>query len=137
MAVKKAAKKAVKKKAASSTKMGRPKKEIDWERLDSMCEIQCTGEEISAILGISKDTLDRAIKAKHGCTFAAYFAEKRSPGKESLRRRQYRAAMDGDKTMLVWLGKQWLGQTDKIQTEEIGNAAVVRLEMPSKRKRGK
>ncbi len=30
----------------------------------------------------------------------------------SLRRRQYSAAMDGNSTMLIWLGKQWLGQKE-------------------------
>ena len=35
-------------------------------------------------------------------------------GKASLRRKQYEVAMGGNCTMLVWLGKQYLGQTDKI-----------------------
>lgn len=31
----------------------------------------------------------------------------------SLRRMQYRAACAGDRTILIWLGKQYLGQRDK------------------------
>ncbi len=31
----------------------------------------------------------------------------------SLRRKQWRAAEEGNTTMLVWLGKQYLGQKDK------------------------
>jgi hypothetical protein len=34
----------------------------------------------------------------------------------SLRRWQIEAARKGNPTMLVWLGKQLLGQTDKIET---------------------
>jgi len=34
----------------------------------------------------------------------------------SLRRIQYSTAMEGNATMLVWLGKNWLGQTDKLDT---------------------
>jgi hypothetical protein len=30
------------------------------------------------------------------------------------------AAENGDRTMLVWLGKQWLGQTDTQRTEHTG-----------------
>jgi len=36
----------------------------------------------------------------------------------SLRRRQYTTAMDGNTAMLIWLGKNWLGQTDQQQGEE-------------------
>jgi hypothetical protein len=34
----------------------------------------------------------------------------------SLRRKQYSTAMEGNATMLVWLGKNWLSQTDKMDT---------------------
>jgi hypothetical protein len=34
-------------------------------------------------------------------------------GRMSLRRKQWKAAEDGNTTMLVWLGKQYLGQSDK------------------------
>lgn len=37
----------------------------------------------------------------------------RKEGKMSLRRLQWKSAQAGDRTMLVWLGKQYLGQTDK------------------------
>ena len=98
--------------------MGRPKIELsekDWLQLDSMCQIHCKKEEMSAILGISEDVLDARIKEKHGVTFSVYFAEKASGGKMSLRRRQYTQAMDGNTTMLIWLGKNWLNQTDAVE----------------------
>jgi hypothetical protein len=34
-------------------------------------------------------------------------------GKMSLRRHQWRALEEGNTTMLVWLGKQYLGQREK------------------------
>ena len=39
--------------------------------------------------------------------------EGQGDGLASLRRRQFKAAQDGNATMLIWLGKQYLGQTDK------------------------
>ena len=36
----------------------------------------------------------------------------------SLRKRQFDLAMDGNPTMLVWLGKQYLGQSDKIEQRQ-------------------
>ena len=94
----------------------RPPIPIDWEVVDGMCEIQCTGEEIAGVLSIHYDTLVNACKREHNCTFSEYIGQKKSTGKMSLRRKQYSTAMDGNPTMLVWLGKNWLGQTDKVET---------------------
>jgi len=44
--------------------------------------------------------------------FSAYSTIKRGEGKELLRAKQFQIAMEGDKTMLVWLGKQYLDQSD-------------------------
>ena len=94
----------------------RPLIPIDWEMVNGMCEIQCTGEEIAGVLGIHYDTLANACKREKDCTFSEYFGQKRSEGKKSLRRKQFDTAMSGNPTMLVWLGKNWLGQTDKLET---------------------
>jgi len=92
----------------------RPLKVIDWETVDKLCALHCLGEEIAAILKVDYDTLNSACKREKGKGFSDYFKEKSSAGKLSLRRRQYTAAVDeGNTTMLVWLGKQWLHQTDK------------------------
>jgi hypothetical protein len=92
---------------------GRPLFHIDWDKVDSMCAIQCTGEEIAGVLGCSFDTLSRAVEREKSCSFAEYFKQKRSTGKMSLRRKQYSTAMEGNATMQIWLGKNWLDQTDK------------------------
>jgi hypothetical protein len=99
------------------TKMGRPRKEMDWNLLDSCCEILCTEEECAALQDMSVDTMFRRIKEEKGITFAEYYKQKSAAGKMSLRRKQFTAAMEGDKTLMVWLGKNWLGQTDKTETE--------------------
>jgi len=97
--------------------MARPLKNIDWDQVDKMCAIHCTGEEQAAVLGVDYDTLNTACKREQGVGFSDYFKQKASNGKMSLRRKQYTAAMDGNTTMLVWLGKNWLGQTDQIEPE--------------------
>jgi hypothetical protein len=97
--------------------MARPLAQIDWDQVDKMCAIHCTGEEQAAILGVSYDTLNRACQREHECSFAEYFKKKASHGRMSLRRKQYTAAMDGNTTMLVWLGKNWLGQSDQPEVE--------------------
>ena len=95
---------------------GRPRVDIDYDQLKKLCVIQCTGEECAAMLGLDYETLNRRLKQDGHGGFKEYFAQNSSGGKASLRRRQFQAAMEGQPTMLVWLGKQWLGQTDRQET---------------------
>jgi len=93
--------------------MGRPRIKVDWNKVEQMCAIQCTGEEIAGVLGIDYDTLNSACKRENKLSFSDYFKQKGSVGKMSLRRKQYTSMMEGNTTMMVWLGKNWLGQSDK------------------------
>ena len=95
-------------------KMGRPTIEIDWEEFDKLCAFQCTKEEIAAWYRCSEDTIENKIKETHGKTFSAYFKEKRQAGRVSLRRAQFQNALKGSVPLLIWLGKQYLGQADKL-----------------------
>jgi hypothetical protein len=52
--------------------------------------------------------------------FSDIYKEKKSGGRVSLRRMQYKKAMAGSDTMLIWLGKNYLEQADKSQTEVSG-----------------
>jgi len=103
---------------------GRPKLAIDYKTLEKLCSIQCTAEEIASYFDISIDTLDRRIKEEYGINFAEYFAQNKSKGRMSLRRAQYQAAMNGNTTMLVWLGKNWLSQTDKQEISHQGDQII-------------
>jgi hypothetical protein len=110
---------------------GRPKGTtipINWEQVDEMCAIQCTGEEMAGVLGMDYDTLASACKREKNKLFSDYITQKRSDGKMSLRRTQYTTALDGNPTMLVWLGKNWLGQTDKLETA-ITSLPVMEVEL--------
>lgn len=98
-------------------KGGRKRIEIDYATLDKLCSMQCTGEECAAILSINYDTLNAALKRDKNGGFSEYFKQKSAVGKMSLRRRQYEVARDGNPAMLIWLGKQWLNQSDKSELE--------------------
>lgn len=89
----------------------------DWDQVDKMAAIHCTGEEMAGILGVEYKTLERACKREKKTKLGEYIKQKASTGKMSLRRKQYTTAMDGNPTMLVWLGKNWLGQKDKSDEE--------------------
>ena len=87
----------------------------EWEAIDQMCQIQCTGEEIASVMGVSYDTLERRIREKHGVKFAEYIAQKAEGGKASLRRMQWKTAQNGNVVMQIFLGKNYLKQSDKIE----------------------
>ena len=97
--------------------MARPKKEIDFKIVKNLCGIQCTGEEIAGTLEIDYDTLSRRIKSDYGMSFAEYYKKNSAVGKISLRRLQWKAANGGNISMLIWLGKQYLDQVDKIESK--------------------
>jgi hypothetical protein len=97
-------------------KMGRPKKAIKQEQFEAMCQIQATQEEITLVLGVSDKTLNAWCKRTYGKTFSDVFREKRSAGKISLRRKQWKLA-DRSAAMAIFLGKQFLGQTDRSEME--------------------
>ena len=101
--------------AGAKKKTGRPKLLIDWDELDRLCDMQCTLFEISNWFKCSEDTIERRCKEEKRLTFADYFKKMSAGGKISLRRAQFKAATGGSVAMLIWLGKQYLGQKDKIE----------------------
>ena len=94
--------------------MGRPRIQFDLDEVEKLGILQCTYEEVAAFFGCHVDTITQRMKQK---AFSEAFTKGRDNGKSSLRRAQYRAAINGNVSMMIWLGKQWLGQKDK---QEIG-----------------
>lgn len=94
-------------------KAGRPRIEINWEEVDKLCFIQCSRREVASWFDCSEETIERACEREKGCDFVTYFEQKRGRGKISLRRKMFDVAMSGDKVMMIWLSKQYLGMSDK------------------------
>ena len=94
-------------------KVGRPKIEIDEELLYKLATIHCTMREMVDIMGVSEDTLKR--------NFAGIIDKGKAEGKMRLRRKQIEVAMQGQPTMLIWLGKQMLGQSESPMQEDDKN----------------
>lgn len=84
--------------------MARPRKEIDEEQVERLARLHCTNAEIATVFDCSPDTIERR--------FAGSVAKGRAEGKITLRRAQFRAALKGNVTMQIWLGKQLLGQKE-------------------------
>ena len=89
---------------------GRPPKPVDENIIFELARLMCTTKEIAGILRISHDTVERRYKD--------VLEEGRSDAKVGLRREQFRKAMEGNVQMLIFLGKQYLNQSDVIVNKD-------------------
>ena len=104
--------------------MGRPRKEIDKTEFEKLCFLQCTEREFCSWFDVSDETLNKWCKENYdGRTFLAVFKEKRENGLISLRRTQFQLA-EKSPAMAIFLGKNLLGQTDKMEQTQTINGAV-------------
>ena len=118
----------MKEKKPENKKHGRPNKnafkDIDAKQVQNL--LKSSGlSEIAAFLNCHVDTITNR--------FQEIYEKGREKGKARLRDLQLQSAIKGNVTMQIWLGKQYLNQTDKIdnnngltdeQTEALRNLAV-------------
>jgi hypothetical protein len=97
--------------------MGRPQKEIDQTQFEKLCGLQCTQEEIAGWFDCSPDTIENWCKRTYKESFSEVFGKKREAGKISLRRSQWRLA-EKSAAMAIFLGKNYLGQSDHVVIED-------------------
>ena len=84
---------------------GRPRINLEPEQVRKLAAIHCTVDEIADVMAVSRDTIYRNYKDQLDMG--------RAEGKMSLRADQLKAAKNGSGAMLIWLGKQILGQKDQ------------------------
>ena len=97
------------------------------KQVEKLASYGLTNKEISEALGYDDTTLKRK--------FEIFLVKGRANLKQRLKRKQIQVAMSGNVSMLIWLGKQYLGQADKV--EETGDYKIVvnrkKLEVELKR----
>lgn len=107
--------------------MARPKKNIDWKEVDKYLVSGATGTEVAAMLGIHAHTLYKRCEDDHKISFSDYLQQKREKGNSMLKHKQFELAMEGDRGMLVWLGKNRLDQSDKKEVKHDAADNVLKL----------
>lgn len=100
--------------------MGKPKLDIDEEEVRKLAKFGLSNVDMGEFFGCSEATIRQR--------FHESLAKGRAERKITLHQRQYEAADAGNITMLIWLGKQVLGQTDKMETKHEVNALVAPAE---------
>jgi len=84
--------------------VGRDRAVVPPEEVFKLAQIGCKDTEIADWFGIDSNTLRY--------NFSAELTKGRAALNQSLRRAQINTALSGNATMLIWLGKQYLGQSD-------------------------
>jgi len=100
-------------------KIGRPLKQVDAALVKDLASIFCTMDEMAAIVGVSVDTLERR--------YAEAMKRGRETAKSSLRRLQWKAAKKGNTSILIWLGKNYLGQREPSMIPQEADTKIVEL----------
>lgn len=98
--------------------MKEPKKNkivSETERIEKLASCGLNNKEIADALGYDDSTLK--------LHFENNLTKGRANLKEKLKRKQISVALQGNVVMLIWLGKQYLGQADK--TEESGEYKII------------
>ena len=84
--------------------VGREKRVVPPDEVYKLAELGCTNKEIAEWFMIKEDTLNY--------NFCDYLTKARAGMKRRLRAMQIKTALSGNATLLIWLGKQYLGQSD-------------------------
>lgn len=91
--------------------MARPRKPVDKDAIEKLAAINCSVAEIASVVGVDRRTIQRR--------YAALIEKGRDTGKTSLKRKMWKIAMDNENvTMCIWLSKQMLGYTDKVEQKQ-------------------
>lgn len=93
--------------------MSAPKKKIDPEEVRKLAKTGATQAEIASRMGVSLSTLQR--RCGQDLKTEAALRDGLNEMKVALRTKQVQVALAGNVTMLIWLGKQYLGQKDNLE----------------------
>lgn len=88
--------------------------EINWNTVKGCLRCHATDTEVAALFDLTPGKLYRRAKRELGVEWRVWAAQQRAAGKTTLRRKQFELALNGNGNpiMLIWLGKQYLGQSD-------------------------
>ena len=89
-----------------------PRIHIDVKKLEKLASLYVTIGEAASVLGVSRSTLTRRLREP---AYHEAWERGRTSVKIALRRKQIEVALGGDNTMLIWLGKQILGQHEPVE----------------------
>lgn len=104
-----------------SQKRGRPVIQFDYKKVETHGKLGSTYEEMARDFNCTTRTIERRMaegeESEEESLFCRAYKKGQAELHKSLRAKQIEMAMAGNVTMQIWLGKQMLGQRDKMHTE--------------------
>jgi len=95
---------------------GENQKVVPPDEVIALAKLHCTYKEMSDFFGINVETLKY--------NFSDLIAKGRAETKQALRKAQIKLALNGNATMLVWLGKNMLSQSESGDTTSDENQVL-------------
>ena len=92
---------------------GRPKLDIDSDKVEMLASFGCSTVEIAKLHNCDEHTIRKRFRSELECG--------RESMKIKLRQLQWKQAENGNTSLLIFLGKQYLGQSDRNELELVGN----------------
>lgn len=99
-----------------------PPKPIPVDGLEAFAAMMCTQAEVAGFYNVSVETLRNRLKNDPEARKA--WQRGRAKASVTLRRKQFEVAQTGNVPMLIFLGKQYCGQTDRGGTADTGDDLV-------------
>ena len=97
--------------------MARPKKyNIDTQEVFKLASYGCSNVEIADFYGCDESLIRKS--------YSEFTRKGRASGKTRLRQLQWDSAEKGNVAMLIFLGKNILGQQDRLETAELDEPLV-------------
>ena len=98
-----------------------PRQGLDATQIVFLASMGCPNEEIAAVVNCSVDTLNQY--------YAGEIDRGKMNGRARLRKIQWDAAMRGNSSMLIWLGKNLLKQSDTVEISGKDDGPVQRQQV--------
>lgn len=97
-------------------RVGRKAIKIDWSTVSTMANNFCPVGDIAKVVKVDPDTLRIACRREHKMSLHDFVHQAQAGRRANLRQAQFALAIEGKcKTMQIWLGKQHLGQMDRLE----------------------
>lgn len=102
--------------------MARPKKyTVDTGEVEKLASYGCTMVEIADFFDCTVDIVKKS--------YSLFYTKGRQSLKKRLRMAQIDLALSGNATMQIWLGKQYLEQSDKQEIDLSGKLKFEKIEV--------
>jgi hypothetical protein len=104
------------------------RKPVNFQLFEDLCALQCTQQDICHVMKIDEKTLCKAVLNNYKIPYSQAYKNYSEMGKCSLRRNQFNLSKT-NAAMAIFLGKNWLGQTDERKDTLPPNDALLTLNL--------